>query len=370
VLPRSIATGLVALLAGLALPASSAGQAVTVEAAAGHASYPGLRSEAEGPNAQVGVQLDDSAGYWGYAAAGTPIDGFSLPWLALGAGGRPAASVGRYTVGAHLGGHGYAYDERAGDASGLGAILSLLPSLGFTGGTASLDLHLDLYSGVVHHEARTGAADSSRTGHDTGVRATLASAGGFVLYTDARHLRTGDEVHNYAGTRVGYRHGRLGGWASVGGWLGGDGDDPELGAGGNLRVGSATTLHLGFRQEAADPFFESAARRSWSLSLSHRLGRRSAAGPQHGARVRGGSLRLEVPHADAPDALWVAGDFNGWTPAPMSLAGGRWSYEHPVTPGVYRYAFRRSDGSWFVPADGHRRVDDGMGGESGVVVVP
>jgi hypothetical protein len=54
----------------------------------------------------------------------------------------------------------------------------------------------------------------------------------------------------------------------------------------------------------------------------------------------------------------------------MTLAGGEWTATLVLPRGVYRYAFRRPDGSWFVPEGTPGRTDDGMGGAAAVLVVP
>jgi hypothetical protein len=354
---------LAALLAALASPAAA--QVLRLEAAAGHTSYAGVRTEIDGPSAMLGVSLEHGRSLWGYGVGGTPLDGFSLPWLAAGIGGHPVLPFGRIWLGAELGAHGYAYTDRIADTSGHGAILNAQPAVGITTAAASLAF----YSGLLHHETRSLAGDSAVSGHDSSFRITLGGIQRLAVDGDARRLTVDDEAYHYAGARLRYNRGTMSGWASVGGWLGGPDEDAEFGGGGSIRVRAGTTVQLAYRRESADPFYESTPRRSWSLGVSQRLGSRATRTPA-GAVVRPGALLLRVPLAEAPDGLAVAGDFSGWEPVPMIRTGQYWSLDQSVPPGVYRYAFRRPDGSWFVPSTGHRRVDDGMGGEAAVVIIP
>jgi hypothetical protein len=353
------------LLGVLCFSASAGAQAVNLDVAAGHTTYAGVRTEIDGPNAMIALTIDDGSAVWGYGAVGTPLDGLSLPWLAFGAGGHPALGFGRGSVGADLGAHGYAYEDRAAGENGRGGFVYALPSLGINTTAASFDV----YSGVMHHETRSSYGDSSATAHDSGMRLTLGGVPGFAVEGDVRRLSVRDAAHNYAGGRVRYSHGTVTGWVSAGRWLGEPDDDVAFGGGGSVRLRPGTVVNLAYQRESGDPFFETTPRRSWTVGIRHRLGARR---PQSGAGalVRPGSLQLRVAVADAPDGLLVAGDFNGWQPVPMHRDGQYWSLHQVLDAGVYRYAFRRSDGSWFVPAAGHRRIDDGMGGETGVVVVP
>ena len=77
---------------------------------------------------------------------------------------------------------------------------------------------------------------------------------------------------------------------------------------------------------------------------------------------------MRVSDAPAGDVS-IAGDFNGWQPAPMQREGGEWVIRLPLAPGVYHYAFRSSTGAWFVPSSSPGRRDDGMGGHVAVMVV-
>ena len=53
----------------------------------------------------------------------------------------------------------------------------------------------------------------------------------------------------------------------------------------------------------------------------------------------------------------------------MRREGDQWVIRIPLAAGVYNYAFRGSDGQWFVPASVPGRRDDGFGGHVAVLVV-
>ena len=73
----------------------------------------------------------------------------------------------------------------------------------------------------------------------------------------------------------------------------------------------------------------------------------------------------------APDAarVGVAGEFNRWMPVPMQRArDGTWQVEIELPPGTYEYVYL-VDGVATVPPEARARVDDGLGGENGLLVV-
>jgi hypothetical protein len=349
---------------GLGTGTNANAQSWTVDAAAGHARYEGLRTRADGPNALLSLTYRSAFGGWAYLAGGTPLDGFTLPWGALGFGGR-AASRGAVNLGIDAAGHGYLYSERESATSGDGGILHLRPFVGY----GSPRARAELYSGYLHHHARGPAGDSTRAAHDSGLRLNLVPTGAATIDAEARLLRIGGENHPFAGARASYRRGTVLGWASAGAWFGDSAEGWARGAGASVQLRPALSLHLSLHQETVDPLFGNQPRRSWSIGVTRRLGPASRSGPS-GVRIRGGRVTLLVPRSESPDGLSVAGEFNGWSPIEMSESGRYWSIELSLAPGVHRYAFRRPDGSWFVPPEWHRRMDDGMGGDVAILVVP
>jgi len=83
-------------------------------------------------------------------------------------------------------------------------------------------------------------------------------------------------------------------------------------------------------------------------------------------------IRLALGEDDVPEGAGrpsVAGDFNGWTSAPLEATADGWSIELDLPPGAYHYAFVTDAGVWFVPLAAQGRSADGFGGYSAILVV-
>ena len=78
---------------------------------------------------------------------------------------------------------------------------------------------------------------------------------------------------------------------------------------------------------------------------------------------------IRFPATEAAGQPSIAGDFTGWMLLVMERHGKEWTFPVKLSPGVYRFAFRNSDGKWFVPDSIPYRTDDGMGGLVAVLVV-
>lgn len=79
-----------------------------------------------------------------------------------------------------------------------------------------------------------------------------------------------------------------------------------------------------------------------------------------------GEIRFALP--DAREVA-VAGDWNDWTPTPLSRgADGRWILPPGVPPGVYRFNLVVDGARWVVP-EGVPSIDDGFGGTVGLLVI-
>lgn len=82
--------------------------------------------------------------------------------------------------------------------------------------------------------------------------------------------------------------------------------------------------------------------------------------------ARSGGLVFRVPDAGTVE---VAGDWNGWQPQPLSRAAdGGWRLPAELEPGVYRFNLRVDGAEWVVP-EGFPTVDDGFGGQVGILVI-
>lgn len=80
----------------------------------------------------------------------------------------------------------------------------------------------------------------------------------------------------------------------------------------------------------------------------------------------GGTLRFSVPGAGR---VQVVGDWTGWEPVPLLRASdGGWVLGVELAPGVYRFNLIVDGDRWIVP-EGVIAVDDGFGGQAGLLIV-
>lgn len=91
--------------------------------------------------------------------------------------------------------------------------------------------------------------------------------------------------------------------------------------------------------------------------------------PVETRRLDAQKVRLTILYRTPAARLEIAGDWNGWTPTPLTRdANGRWSVELEIGPGAYGYALV-ANGDWVMP-DGVAGADDGLGGRVGTLIVP
>lgn len=74
-----------------------------------------------------------------------------------------------------------------------------------------------------------------------------------------------------------------------------------------------------------------------------------------------------VAFAESGRDVTIAGDWNDWTPVPMTLVGGRWTVELPLGAGAHKFVLT-VDGKQVVPR-GVPKLPDGFGGEVGLLVI-
>lgn len=90
--------------------------------------------------------------------------------------------------------------------------------------------------------------------------------------------------------------------------------------------------------------------------------------PMSARRLDDGRVRLELRYPSMGDSLRIAGDWNGWTPVPLTRKGrDRWMVELEMAPGAY--AFALLDGERWVLPRGMTGVDDGFGGVVATLLV-
>ena len=85
-----------------------------------------------------------------------------------------------------------------------------------------------------------------------------------------------------------------------------------------------------------------------------------------GAERPGNPVRFVI-RAEHASQVELAGDFNGWVPAPLvRRPDGFFEAVLPLPPGRYEYAFC-VDGTWGPDPAAHRYVEDGFGGRNSVI---
>jgi hypothetical protein len=158
-------------------------------------------------------------------------------------------------------------------------------------------------------------------------------------------------------------------WARAGKWVSNQLDNASWGVGTAVAINNRSSLWASVQQDAPDPLYWNAQRRSWTVGVTRRLSRPAAPLLPAPSSQAGGVL-IRISAADAPVGdVSIAGSFNNWKPQPMQREGRDWIIRLPLAAGVYQYAFRSASGQWFVPASVPGRRDDGMGGHEAVLVV-
>ena len=83
---------------------------------------------------------------------------------------------------------------------------------------------------------------------------------------------------------------------------------------------------------------------------------------------RGDGVLVRIRQRDAR-LVTIAGDWNGWTPAPLERSGGDvWETTFPLTPGLHQFVVFVDGAAWRIP-EGVPSVPDGMGGRVAVLTV-
>ncbi|HSU17832.1 glycogen-binding domain-containing protein [Longimicrobium sp.] len=367
---RRFAIPLTTLLASLP-PCALAAQGWWVQAAAGRAVSDPVSSRVSGAVASLGVEYGDSAtARWLYAQAGTPLGGDGPAWGAAGAGTWLGVDRGEFTAGASLGAHVFGYGAADSVRSGGGVTLEALPTLTWARGV----LRGELASGVIYNTGVGVDSGRSRAVGESSARLIATAAEGVELTAEGRFLHAGDGDWPYLGAAAQVERGRYGGWAYAGEWAGADFPSPRLayGVGGSVRCGDAR-LEVGIRQEPMDPVYLSTPRRTWTVQVSHRIGRAprpaGPAAPAYLPALANGLAVFRLPRKDYPEAPSVIGDFTAWKPVAMTAEGDEWTASVRLDSGAHHYGFRAADGTFFTPP-GVPAVDDGFGGTSAVLVVP
>jgi hypothetical protein len=359
------------LLAGT--PSSVKAQGWTLDAYAGRAVFDPVAARVGTKNLSVGLRYAGLEGSWLYLFGAAPLAGVNPFWAAVGLGRRaifatrslPAVHL---SAGLDLGAHGYGYRNPTSSGLGGGATLEALPFVALQRAAARLELR----SGLLHYAGGFAGVTESRMIHDSGIRLVLSGNSSLELAGEARYLWAEEGGYPFAGVSASLDHGRGDLWASAGRWLSDALSDLSWSTGASLELGPRFDLWAVLRQETTDPIYWNDARRSWNIGVSHRLGMgaRPTSQVPPPVEVSAGEVVIRLPLSASESAPLVAGDFTGWKPFAMARSGDFWQVSLNLQPGIYHYAFRTVDGTWFVPESVPGRRDDGFGGHQAVLVVP
>jgi hypothetical protein len=334
-----------------------------LDVSVGHTTYRSINARVAASSAIAGVRRDADGIEWAYLYGGVPLQIEGVGWVAGGAGRRFGRNFGRVTAGADVGAHLLGYRVRGAEAGGA-ATLELLPVAAIRHGPVDVELR----SGLLQHTDFYAAARLTRRIHESGVRAGMRLHPGLAAEADARYARAPEGDYPYLGGSVEVGIGAATAWLSAGRWLNDTIATPEFGATIGGWVGERWHVRAGWQQETTSPLYMNPPHRGWTVQVSRRLGSLPAQ-PAPVVRDAEGRITIRLPISESPSAPSVLGDFTAWRPVPMTRDGEFWTVRLPVSAGVYRYGFQDAGGQWFVPASVTHRVDDGMGGESAVLIV-
>jgi hypothetical protein len=349
------------LLLALALPAQA--QVWSVDVYAGGATFSDVPTAAGSANAVFGLRRSGVTRL--YLDLAAPLSASDPMWGAAGFDRRVSTQAGLLTLGVDIAGHGHAF--RTGDTArlGTGGTVSVMPMLGIGTHTARLELR----SGLRQYGAAYAGLSYSRSLHESAARLAVQPDVAFQLEGEVRQARADEDTYAYVGAAASARLGRVDVWGSAGRWLHDYLPDAGWSVGALLDVGRRFDVWVGLQNDATDPLFWNETRRGWNLGVGRSFGATAAQQPVSVTAPTRGGIAFAVPLAEAASAPYVAGDFNGWQPVRLERVGNTWSTTLFIRPGTYHYAFRRADGTWFLPASVPARVADGFGGVSALLIV-
>lgn len=316
------------------------------------------------------------------ASVGVPFSRAEPMWAAL-QGFRRVTSSGAIAFGVDLGADAFGYHLSVPDTSvlpvlfgeetpsitGWGAAAEVMPLVTWSGARVGLEAR----AGVVSFISDGNHVDYlQRTSFVADATARAAAWRALSLRAEGRWVSAPEGGFPFAGIALAW-DGTFAVWGALGRWLDDAAQAPSWRAGAAVPLGDRVALVLNAEHEEIDPVYATPARTTWGAGLRVLLGA-PAAGvrePVPDAYADGiATIRLDVDEAGSGTPS-IAGDFNEWTPAPMTLdpATGAWQFRTPLQPGVYHFAFVDEAGNWFVPEGTPGRRSDGMGGHVAVLVV-
>jgi len=356
------------LVAGwVVVPAEGAlAQGLSFDVSAGRIVYDPVSVNLGTNNVMGTLRYDARRGAWVYGTGAAPLRDGDPVWGASGGGGRftqSGAEARRVFFGVDADAHGFVFRDRVAVLTGTGGAAQAIPFASLAAGDGRIELR-----GGWRGQTLSFASETTRAGVlETGARAFYGLQ--LRVQGDAKWVHAAEGTFPFVGGTVSYSGARVQIWGQTGKWLSDQLDEVAWGVGVGLPLGNRSTLWAMARQEAPDPLYWNALRRTWSVGFTRRLGRGVPA-LQPVPRAEDGGVVVRISVADAPgDALFIAGDFNQWVPVPMQREGREWTIRLPLAKGVYNYAFRSARGDWFVPTSTPGRRDDGFGGQVAVMVV-
>ena len=371
---RTAGLSLVACLAGSLISTVSA-QSIALDVSAGQIVYQPLPTDVATNNTAATLRYDSPQGLWLYGTGAMPFGGTDSRWGGFGIGDRllqSTSSTRRVNFGADIGAHGFVFHDAVVNQGGKGGFFEAMPFMQVPAGLATIEVgggwrgETLSYAGIVD----TRHVLESRAHATYGPAEAGPHRGVWTIEGDARWVRASEGLYPFLGGGVRYRGTPVQAWLQTGKWFGNSLNDAAWGAGIDVTLTDRLALWSSVRQEAPDPLYWNAPRRSWSVGITRRFGIAGQTQPLATAQADAGGVLIRVNAADVDGAsVSVAGDFNSWRPVPMQREGREWLVRLPLAPGVYHYAFRSDGGQWFVPPSVPGRRDDGMGGYVAVLVV-
>lgn len=348
-----------AVLQALGFSAPGWTQSVTVEVAAGQATYEPLGSAVRSDDISLGISSERGP-FWGYLSAGTGLSDARSLWGAGGISGMIVSPVA-LEPGLALAAQAYTYSDTA--TTGTGATLSALPGIGASRGPVAARLQ----SGLVLHSDWYGDTTVTRRGHDTQLH-LLAARGAIAGSLEGRLLRIAGGEYPYAGIAVEASRNSAALWAEAGQWIADGFGTPRLGIGASVRLPNGVQLGGGWEQEPVDPLYFNPPQRGWNVRISRSFGGGNALASWT-ERAADGRTTIRFPQSYSATAPSILGDFTEWQPVPMRPEGSFWSVTLDIPPGTYYYGFNDAGGTWFIPPAFPQQIDDGMGGRTALIVV-
>ena len=363
---RATAIGLAVALLAVSVLSEAAAQSWSLDISAGRINYP-LAPDVATAHVVGTLRYEPTPWVWLHGGGGLPMRAGDPFWTSAGGGGRWTSSSpapGRAALGLDYAGEGFLFRDRLVNQTGSGAAADVLPfvRLGIPRG------YLDVRGGWRGYAFSQLETIDRRGVVETGAR--LSYGGASRIEAESRLVHADGTTYPFVGAALVTAVGRLPLQARLhaGRWLRDLASSAAWSLGLTAPIGAVGTLWVGVRQDAPDPLYWNAARRSWSVGITRSLGRLPGTGLTRAVKAGTVTIRLDV--RDAPgEALSIAGDFSSWRPMPMRREGGEWVVHLPLPSGVYHYAFQSRTGRWFVPASVPGRRDDGFGGHVAILVV-